>query len=67
MLREQNPVPGDDEINFDAEEHLYHVRGKVVLMRYGKNFRGLKAMNAERNGAIAALIYSDPEQDGYEP
>ena len=30
MLREQNPVPGDDEINFDAEEHLYHVRGKVV-------------------------------------
>ena len=41
------------------------VRGKVVLMRYGKCFRGLKAMNAQVNGALAALIYSDPEQDGY--
>lgn len=41
------------------------VRGKVALMRYGKCFRGLKAMNAETNGAIAALIYSDPEQDGF--
>ena len=42
------------------------VRGKIALMRYGKCFRGLKAMNAERNGAVGALIYSDPEQDGYE-
>jgi N-acetylated-alpha-linked acidic dipeptidase len=41
------------------------VRGAIVLMRYGKCFRGLKAMNAERNGALAALIYSDPEQDGF--
>ena len=41
------------------------VRGAIVLMRYGKNFRGLKAMNAESNGALAALIYSDPEDDGY--
>ena len=30
------------------------VRGKVALMRYGKCFRGLKAMNAERAGAVAA-------------
>ena len=42
------------------------VRGKIALMRYGKCFRGLKAMNAERHGAVAALIYSDPEQDGYD-
>ena len=41
------------------------VRGKVALMRYGKCFRGLKAMNAEQAGAVAALIYSDPEQDGF--
>jgi len=41
------------------------VDGAIVLMRYGKCFRGLKAMNAEANGAVAALIYSDPEQDGY--
>ncbi|EKU20562.1 hypothetical protein NGA_2057720, partial [Nannochloropsis gaditana CCMP526] len=28
-------------------------------------FRGLKVMNAEKRGAVGALIYSDPEQDGY--
>ena len=38
------------------------VRGKVALMRYGGP-RG--PMNAERAGAVAALIYSDPEQDGF--
>ena len=41
------------------------VEGAIVLMRYGKCFRGLKAMNAQHNGASAALIYSDPQQDGY--
>jgi len=41
------------------------VKGAVALMRYGKNFRGLKAKNAQEAGAVAALIYSDPEQDGY--
>ena len=41
------------------------INGAVVLMRYGRCFRGLKAMNAETYGAAAALIYSDPEQDGY--
>ena len=41
------------------------IEGSIVLMRYGKCFRGLKAMNAETYGAKAALIYSDPEQDGY--
>jgi len=41
------------------------VKGAIALMRYGKCFRGLKAMNAQAAGAVAALIYSDPEQDGY--
>ncbi|CAE7363610.1 unnamed protein product [Symbiodinium microadriaticum] len=41
------------------------VRGTIALMRYGKCFRGLKAMNAQKAGALAAAIYSDPEQDGY--
>ncbi len=30
MLREKNPVPGDEDIEFDAEAHLYHYRGKMV-------------------------------------
>ncbi|MEO1777106.1 MAG: NADP-dependent isocitrate dehydrogenase, partial [Pseudomonadota bacterium] len=41
------------------------VAGKVVLVRYGECFRGLKVMNAERRGAVAVLIYSDPADDGY--
>lgn len=41
------------------------VKGKVVIARYGKCFRGLKVMNAETRGAVGVLIYSDPEDDGY--
>ena len=41
------------------------VNGSIVLMRYGECFRGLKAWNAQKAGALAAIIYSDPEEDGY--
>ncbi len=41
------------------------VRGKIVLARYGRSFRGIKAREAERNGAAALLLYSDPQDDGY--
>src|SRR5687767_7289788 len=41
------------------------VRGKVVVARYGRSFRGIKAREAERHGAVALLIYSDPRDDGY--
>jgi N-acetylated-alpha-linked acidic dipeptidase len=41
------------------------VRGKVVIARYGQNFRGVKALTAQENGAVALLIYSDPYDDGY--
>ena len=41
------------------------VRGKIVLARYGKIFRGLKVRNAERAGAAAVVIYSDPADDGF--
>lgn len=40
-------------------------KGKVVLARYGRSFRGIKAREAERNGALALLLYSDPADDGY--
>lgn len=42
-----------------------NVSGKIVLVRYGENFRGLKVRNAQEAGAVAVLIYSDPEDDGY--
>lgn len=41
------------------------VRGKIAMARYGRSFRGIKAREAERNGAIALLLYSDPADDGY--
>ncbi|KAH8076771.1 exopeptidase [Aureococcus anophagefferens] len=52
--------------DFDALEAAgVDVRGKIALTRYGGCFRGLKAMNAEARGAVATLIYSDPQQDGF--
>lgn len=41
------------------------VRGRIVVARYGRSFRGIKAREAERHGAAALLIYSDPQGDGY--
>jgi N-acetylated-alpha-linked acidic dipeptidase len=41
------------------------VKGKVVLARYGRSFRGIKAREAEKRGAVALLIYTDPADDGF--
>jgi N-acetylated-alpha-linked acidic dipeptidase len=41
------------------------VKGKIAIARYGRSFRGIKAREAEKHGATALLIYSDPQQDGY--
>ena len=41
------------------------VKGKIVIARYGRSFRGVKAKVAEENGAVGLVIYSDPADDGY--
>lgn len=41
------------------------VAGKVVLARYGGNFRGYKARFAEAAGAVGLLIFTDPAESGY--
>lgn len=41
------------------------VGGKIVIARYGGNFRGYKAKFAEEAGAVGLLIYSDPADGGY--
>jgi N-acetylated-alpha-linked acidic dipeptidase len=41
------------------------VRGKIVLVRYGQNFRGVKSYVAQENGVAGVIIYSDPIDDGY--
>ncbi|HWG58287.1 MAG TPA: M28 family metallopeptidase [Candidatus Acidoferrales bacterium] len=42
------------------------VRGKIVLARYGRGYRGIKAKLAEERKAAALILYSDPSDDGYE-
>ena len=41
------------------------VKGKIVLVRYGGNFRGVKVYIAQQRGAAGVIIYSDPADDGY--
>jgi N-acetylated-alpha-linked acidic dipeptidase len=41
------------------------VRGKIVLVRYGQNFRGVKVFLAQEHGAAGVIIYSDPFDDGW--
>src|SRR6204780_3774709 len=47
-----------------AAQHI-DLHGKIVLVRYGGNFRGVKVYIAEQRGAAGVLIYSDPQDDGY--
>src|SRR5579859_999892 len=41
------------------------VRGKIVLVRYGQNFRGVKVFIAQQHGAAGVILYSDPADDGW--
>jgi N-acetylated-alpha-linked acidic dipeptidase len=56
--------PEDYEL---LRENGIDVKGKIVLVRYSNpySYRGFKALTAQRMGAAALLIYSDPAEDGY--
>jgi N-acetylated-alpha-linked acidic dipeptidase len=41
------------------------VKGKIVIARYGQGWRGLKPKLAQEHGAVGAIIYSDPRDDGF--
>ena len=43
------------------------VKGKIVIMRYSNpySYRGYKVYLAESRGAAGAIIYSDPQDDGF--
>jgi N-acetylated-alpha-linked acidic dipeptidase len=41
------------------------VKGKIVIAKYGRSWRGIKPKVAQENGAIGCIIYSDPAEDGY--
>ncbi|HWZ61065.1 MAG TPA: M20/M25/M40 family metallo-hydrolase, partial [Gemmatimonadaceae bacterium] len=70
-------APGDVSgevvyVNYGLIEDYAHldsigvsVAGKIAIARYGRSFRGIKAREAEKHGALALFIYSDPAEDGY--
>ncbi len=41
------------------------VKGKIVIAKYGRSWRGIKPKVAYEHGAIGCIIYSDPGDDGY--
>jgi N-acetylated-alpha-linked acidic dipeptidase len=41
------------------------LKGKIVIVRYGENFRGVKPFMASQYGAAGVIIYSDPWDDGF--
>jgi N-acetylated-alpha-linked acidic dipeptidase len=53
-----------EDFNHLAAQHI-DLRGKIVLIRYGVNFRGVKVDLAEQRGAAGVLLYSDPKDDGF--
>jgi N-acetylated-alpha-linked acidic dipeptidase len=55
-------MPEDYE---QLEELGVDVRGKVVIAKYGRSWRGIKPKVAAEHGAIATLLYSDPRDDGF--
>ncbi|MES2306892.1 MAG: transferrin receptor-like dimerization domain-containing protein [Gemmatimonadota bacterium] len=55
-------VPADYET---LERQGIDVKGAIVIARYGGSWRGIKPKVAYEHGAVGALIYSDPRDDGY--
>lgn len=41
------------------------VKGKIVIAKYGRSWRGSKPKVAQEHGAAGCIIYSDPKDDGY--
>ncbi len=52
--------------DYDALQRMgVSVKGKIAIARYGGGWRGLKPKLAQDHGAVGAIIYSDPRDDGY--
>ena len=55
-------VPADYD---QLERRGISVKGAIVIARYGGSWRGIKPKVAYEHGAVGALIYSDPADDGF--
>lgn len=58
--------------NYGTREDFEHLRdlgvlceGRIVVARYGRNFRGYKAKYAQEAGAAGLILYTDPEDSGF--
>jgi N-acetylated-alpha-linked acidic dipeptidase len=49
----------------ELERRGISVKDRIVIARYGDDWRGLKPKLAYQHGAIGCIIYSDPRDDGY--
>jgi N-acetylated-alpha-linked acidic dipeptidase len=56
-------VPADYD---ELDRRGISVKGAIVIARYGQSWRGIKPKVAAEHGAVGALIYSDPRDDGYQ-
>ena len=41
------------------------VKGKIVIVRYGGSWRGIKPKVAHEKGALGCIIFNDPGEDGF--
>jgi N-acetylated-alpha-linked acidic dipeptidase len=55
-------LPEDYEI---LDKMGIDVKGKIVIAKYGRSWRGIKPKVAQEHGAVGCIIYSDPADDGY--
>ncbi|KAI0841928.1 glutamate carboxypeptidase [Hypoxylon sp. FL0890] len=53
------------QVDFDRLVELgVPLEGKIAIAKYGGPFRGLKVKNAEENGMIGVIIFTDTAEDG---
>lgn len=55
-------IPEDYEV---LERFGIDVKGKIVLVRYGGSWRGIKPKVAHEKGAVGCIIFNDPGDDGF--
>ncbi len=56
---------GTPEDYAELERLGVSVKGKIVIARYGRSWRGIKPKLAQERGAVGCIIYSDPADDGF--
>ncbi len=56
---------GTPEDYAELEKLGVSVKGKIVVARYGRSWRGIKPKLAQERGAVGCIIYSDPIDDGH--